>query len=51
MWKEIVPGVFTARIFTEDFVTKFRDELDRLRNSGIPMKRPNSMNRYGIILN
>ena len=51
LWQEIVPGVYACQIFTPDFVRKFRAEIERHRKSGIPMRRPNSMNRYGLVLN
>ena len=50
LWKEVVPGVYTARIFTPEFVQRFRAEIERLRLSGIPSRRPNSMNRYGMVI-
>ena len=37
-------------IFTEEFSKLLLEELDHLSNSGIPMRRPNGMNRYGAIL-
>ena len=51
MWKQLLPGVYTCQIFTPNFVRKFRAEIERHRTSGIPMRRPNSMNRYGLVLN
>ena len=30
---------------------KLRAEIERFRNAGIPMRRPNSMNRYGLVIN
>ena len=37
-------------LFTKDFCDLLLEELDYLNNSGIPMRRPNGMNRYGAIL-
>ena len=37
-------------LFTKEFSDLFLKELDYLSNSGIPMRRPNGMNRYGAIL-
>ena len=51
LWEEIVPGVYACQIFTPGFVRKLRAEIERHRESGIPMRRPNSMNRYGLVLN
>ena len=49
--QEVVPGVFaTDFLFTERFRSEFLDELDSINASGIPTRRPNGMNRYGVIL-
>ena len=37
-------------LFTEEFSKLLLEELEHLSNSGIPMRRPNGMNRYGAIL-
>ena len=37
-------------LFTKEFSDLFLKELDYLSNTGIPMRRPNGMNRYGAIL-
>ena len=37
-------------LFTKEFCDLLLEELDYLSNSGIPMRRPNGMNRYGAIL-
>mmetsp|Transcript_5113 Transcript_5113/g.14898 ORF Transcript_5113/g.14898 Transcript_5113/m.14898 type:complete len:364 (+) Transcript_5113:3-1094(+) len=50
LWEEVAPGVYAAQLFTPDLVERLRRELDRLRDSGIPTRRPNGMNRYGLIL-
>lgn len=44
------PGVFAVQIFNSDFAKDFLEELDYYESSGIPLRRPNSMNRYGVIL-
>ena len=55
IWKEIlqeteIEGVLKIKLFDDDFGLKLIDELEHLRKSGIPTRRPNSMNRYGFIL-
>jgi hypothetical protein len=45
-----VPGVFTFRLLTPEFAQLLLDELDYHEESGIPLRRPNGMNRYGSIL-
>ena len=37
-------------LFTKEFSELLLEELEHLSNSGIPMRRPNGMNRYGAIL-
>ena len=37
-------------LFTREFSQLLLEELEHLSNSGIPMRRPNGMNRYGAIL-
>lgn len=51
LFQEIVPGVFaTDHLFTEKFREDFLRELESINASGIPTRRPNGMNRYGVIL-
>ena len=47
---EIIPGVFSFRLFSEIFCDQLLAEMDRLNAAGIPMRRPNGMNRFGAIL-
>ena len=49
LFTEIVPGVQSGRILTPEAIAKIRIELDRIGRSGIPTRRPNGMNRFGII--
>jgi len=51
LFDEVVPGVFASeKLFTEQFVTDLLEELEHIESSGIPRRRPNGMNRYGVIL-
>lgn len=51
LFEEVVPGVFaSSQIFTEQFQQDMLDELDHIQSSKIPQRRPNGMNRYGVIL-
>ena len=51
VFQEVVPGVFaTDSLFSDRFRSEFLDELDSINASGIPTRRPNGMNRYGVIL-
>ncbi len=45
------PGVFVFPLFTLAFCDMLLAELDAYDASGLPTTRPNSMNRYGLILN
>ena len=48
---EPIPGVFrTNKIFTQEFLDMMLEEIDHKNTSGIPLQRPNSMNRFGVIL-
>ena len=48
---EEAPGVYSMELVTQAFATALLDELDGYRASGLPIRRPNSMNNYGIIVN
>lgn len=45
-----VTDVYTFSLLRPSFVDELRDELDHQEESGIPLRRPNGMNRYGAIL-
>lgn len=42
--------VYKIDMFTDEFCNLLLEELDHLEASGIPLRRPNGMNRYGAIL-
>jgi hypothetical protein len=44
------PGVYATQIFNSKFSQDFLEEIRHYESSGIPLRRPNSMNRYGVIL-
>ena len=46
-----VDGVFSFPMFQLDFCDKFLEEVDNYFASGLPVRRPNSMNNYGLIVN
>jgi len=48
--QEVVPGVWRLPIFTPHFCRLVLEELAHYEASGIPLRRPNGMNRYGAIL-
>ena len=48
---EGAPGVFTFPMFTLKTCDLILQELDCYNASGLPSPRPNSMNKYGLILN
>ncbi|CAE7462716.1 ICU11 [Symbiodinium natans] len=43
-------AVYRFQIFASDWCDRLLAELDHLEASGIPLRRPNGMNRYGAIL-
>jgi hypothetical protein len=45
-----VDNVFTVPLFRSDYAETLLDELHHQEASGIPLRRPNGMNRYGTIL-
>mmetsp|Transcript_25810 Transcript_25810/g.47620 ORF Transcript_25810/g.47620 Transcript_25810/m.47620 type:complete len:406 (-) Transcript_25810:92-1309(-) len=54
-WRELlsehVPGkVFSFPLFSEAFCELFVEEILNFYSTGLPARRPNSMNNYGIIL-
>lgn len=46
----VVPGVFQFQLFSVQAVETIRQHLDAVRQSRIPLRRPNGMNRYGLVL-
>ena len=48
--EEVAPGVWALPLFTEAACAALRAELAHYEASGIPLRRPNGMNRYGAIL-
>ena len=44
------PNVWRLPLFTERFCTLLLEELAHYERSGIPLRRPNGMNRFGAIL-
>ena len=44
------PGVWRLPMFTERFCSLLLEELAHYEQSGIPLRRPNGMNRFGAIL-
>lgn len=49
--EEVAPGIYSLPFFTSRLCDHLLDELDGYRASGLPIRRPNSMNNYGIIVN
>jgi len=45
-----VPGVYSLDLLNPSFCQDLIEELAHVRASGIPLRRPNGMNRYGAIL-
>eukprot|EP00008_Paramoeba_atlantica_P015668 CAMPEP_0201477772 /NCGR_PEP_ID=MMETSP0151_2-20130828/2738_1 /ASSEMBLY_ACC=CAM_ASM_000257 /TAXON_ID=200890 /ORGANISM="Paramoeba atlantica, Strain 621/1 / CCAP 1560/9" /LENGTH=460 /DNA_ID=CAMNT_0047858605 /DNA_START=40 /DNA_END=1422 /DNA_ORIENTATION=+ len=49
--KEESSGVFSFPMLSNQLCKMFVEELENYATSGLPKKRPNSMNNYGLILN
>mmetsp|Transcript_21716 Transcript_21716/g.73047 ORF Transcript_21716/g.73047 Transcript_21716/m.73047 type:complete len:368 (-) Transcript_21716:148-1251(-) len=49
-WTEVAPEVFVGQLLSPEAVGRLRAELDRLSASEVPTRRPNGMNRYGLLL-
>ncbi|CAJ1426150.1 unnamed protein product [Effrenium voratum] len=43
--------VYSFPLFNRDFCAAFIEEMDSFHGSGLPARRPNSMNNYGIVVN
>lgn len=53
LWDDVLPTghVFAhGQLLTETGVEAIRTHLDAVAESGIPQRRPNAMNRYGVML-
>ena len=50
LMEEPCEGVYTFPLLSQSFCDALLDELDYLGASGIPLRRPNGMNRHGAIL-
>jgi hypothetical protein len=48
--REVSPGVFAFDMFTPEFCDTLAAELEAFERSSLPKSRPNSMNKYGVIL-
>ena len=44
-------GVYSFELFSKTFCETFLREVDNYDASGLPVRRPNSMNMYGLIVN
>ena len=45
------PGIYSFELFSRAFCETFLAEVDNYDASGLPVRRPNSMNMYGLIVN
>ncbi len=54
LWKEM-DGVYSFNVFNDIFLQMFNDEINNFydvsERENIPVRRPNSMNNYGVIVN
>ena len=50
LFDEVAPGVVAGELLAPEAISRLRAELARVTNAGIPVRRPNGMNRHGVIL-
>ena len=50
LWKQVAPGVWSAQLLVPTIISELKRELAHMTAAKIPLRRPNGMNRYGIIL-
>jgi hypothetical protein len=51
LFEEVTQGVFVAKVLSGRFCAQMVEELEAMEAEDVPMRRPNSMNRYGAVLN
>lgn len=51
LMREEAPNVFSFPLFTADFCKMFVEEVEAFNSSNLPSTPPNSMNKYGVIVN
>ena len=44
-------GIYSFNLFTEVFCDLFEAEIDAFKRSGLPCRRPNTMNKGGLVVN
>jgi len=44
-------GIYSYVLFTQKFCSDLIEEVEHFQISGLPLLRPNSMNKYGLVLN
>jgi len=54
-WKSLVtevgPGIYAFDLFTTQFCDLLIDEVDAFESSKLPCRRPNTMNKLGLVVN
>jgi hypothetical protein len=54
-WKSIVteigPGIYSFPLFTNEFCDLLVQEVDSFESTSLPCRRPNTMNRLGLVVN
>lgn len=50
LWEEVVPNVYACQLLQPDRIADVRAYIDAASKAGIPTRRPNGMNRFGLIL-
>ena len=47
---ETSTGIYSFQLFTKSFCEKLIKEIENIQKSGLNLKSPNSMNRFGVVL-
>lgn len=48
---KVGPGIYAFELFTQAFCDLFVNEIDSFEASGLPCRRPNTMNKLGLVVN
>jgi len=51
LMNEISPGIYAFDLFTPEFCTLLINEIDAFEATTLPRRRPNTMNRLGLVVN
>ena len=50
LWQPVAPQVYAAQLVQPERIPDIRAYMDAAADAGIPLRRPNGMNRFGMVL-